>query len=529
MSSIESRSKCPTCGGKLRLNPKTKMYDCPYCGVSSDYKYLSAETANFRAAESLKRSEFHSAQKAYELKLKYDPRNFEALRGLILIAAKVKNVDELVSVDSYKAQRKPEVGEALERAKSECEEEHKAYFEQLTLVLNMQRQFPQTERDLTTLKESLSSQELALRAMEKKPDPDPYRKGPDKIEGLKSRIETNKVSIKRKEAELKNQRKRFEKARKELFEMDPLTDLSEAPVSESRPSESGSGNSGKHLKAHSCPTCGASLKVHIDRQEYECPFCGDVFDYQYVFEDDVIEKAKEYWSDEELSSAKKAYDFMLQKEPHNFRALRGLVLIAANMKSTEDLGNYYKEPSFRFPAGLVSVRSAEKACKKEHLEYFETMENLLEERLNHQKLMSRLKRLLSSRLPEYAIREQEEEEKKNDSELGPVASGCLTVFLVIFYVIPFVFLFGAAVYFSFPLWASLPAFGLLLIWAGYHIVDAIKDGIANHKYKQSLKENPKADPKTQLRQQIRASSEKVDELCKKLRDLDPDPEDSISE
>ncbi|MCR5057921.1 MAG: hypothetical protein K6A81_04820 [Clostridiales bacterium] len=68
------------------------------------------------------------------------------------------------------------------------------------------------------------------------------------------------------------------------------------------------------------------------------------------------------------------------------------------------MGNYYKEPSFRFPAGLVSVRSAEKACKKEHLEYFETMENLLEERLNHQKLMSRLKRLLSSRLPEYAIR-----------------------------------------------------------------------------------------------------------------------------
>ncbi|MBP5187489.1 MAG: hypothetical protein J6040_10615 [Clostridiales bacterium] len=155
------------------------MYDCPYCGVSSDYKYLSAETANFRAAESLKRSEFHSAQKAYELKLKYDPRNFEALRGLILIAAKVKNVDELVSVDSYKAQRKPEVGEALERAKSECEEEHKAYFEQLTLVLNMQRQFPQTER------------------------------------------------VKRKEAELNNQRERFEKARKELFEMDPEDSISE--------------------------------------------------------------------------------------------------------------------------------------------------------------------------------------------------------------------------------------------------------------------------------------------------------------
>jgi len=36
------------------------------------------------------------------------------------------------------------------------------------------------------------------------------------------------------------------------------------------------------IKSHTCATCGGELIINLDRQLYECPFCGVTFDFDFV-------------------------------------------------------------------------------------------------------------------------------------------------------------------------------------------------------------------------------------------------------
>ena len=45
------------------------------------------------------------------------------------------------------------------------------------------------------------------------------------------------------------------------------------------------------IKKHICPTCGGTLIVNVERQMYECPFCGMTFDYDYFREKNGLEIA----------------------------------------------------------------------------------------------------------------------------------------------------------------------------------------------------------------------------------------------
>ena len=72
--------------------------------------------------------------------------------------------------------------------------------------------------------------------------------------------------------------------------------------------------------------CGGLLDIDIDRQVYICPFCGVTFDYEYFRKDNVLDIATKSLNRREFGAAKDAFEYMLQKDPHNFEALRGLIL-----------------------------------------------------------------------------------------------------------------------------------------------------------------------------------------------------------
>ena len=93
----------------------------------------------------------------------------------------------------------------------------------------------------------------------------------------------------------------------------------------------------KDVNAHICPTCGGNLSVDIERQVYVCPYCGVTFDYDYFREESVLGIAARALKNNEFDSADRAYDFMLDKEPDNFEALRGKALIAMNITKIEDI------------------------------------------------------------------------------------------------------------------------------------------------------------------------------------------------
>lgn len=113
--------------------------------------------------------------------------------------------------------------------------------------------------------------------------------------------------------------------------------------------------------------CGGLLDIDLDRQMYICPFCGVSFDYEYFREDNVKEIANKSLSRCEFGAAKDAFDFILQKDPHDFQALRGLILCRCKWKNLLPIKTYNQVHLKEDDPYLVS---AIENCRPENKEYF---------------------------------------------------------------------------------------------------------------------------------------------------------------
>ena len=121
------------------------------------------------------------------------------------------------------------------------------------------------------------------------------------------------------------------------------------------------------IKSNICDMCGGLLDIDIDRQVYICPFCGVTFDYEYFRKDNVITIAKTALKRREYGSARDAYEYMLKKDPHNFEALRGLILCKCRWVSMTPL---LKSSEVFLSAQEPALINAINNCLPEHKEYF---------------------------------------------------------------------------------------------------------------------------------------------------------------
>ncbi len=131
-----------------------------------------------------------------------------------------------------------------------------------------------------------------------------------------------------------------------------------------------------NMKKHSCPSCGGQLRVNLNGQMYECPFCGVTYDYEYFREDDVLSRASQFLGRGEWVAATDAYDFLLTKEPHNFEALLGKILAAAHMKRQEDMANIEIFRSIDYVKVKDCTSQALRDTDSTHKEYFEKVKEL---------------------------------------------------------------------------------------------------------------------------------------------------------
>ncbi len=172
-----------------------------------------------------------------------------------------------------------------------------------------------------------------------------------------------------------------------------------------------------HVKTHTCPTCGGQLIVNEDRQMYECLFCGVTFDYEYFNKDDVLELGARALSYGEFQSARQAYNFMLTKDPHNFQALRGEILIDAMLTNTSDLGNaevLRKLPDGRYNMMEKRVDVAITEAMPEHTGYFNKMKELLAAGREYQNEQSTIKKIHGERKRGYSNISSLENEKEEN-------------------------------------------------------------------------------------------------------------------
>ena len=110
-----------------------------------------------------------------------------------------------------------------------------------------------------------------------------------------------------------------------------------------------------NLKNHACPSCDDQLRVN---------------------EDDMLSQAAQLLGKEEWTAASDAYDFLLNKEPHDFEALHGKILAAAHMKTPEDMADPEILRSVNYEEVNRCIIQALRDTDSTHKEYFEKVQEL---------------------------------------------------------------------------------------------------------------------------------------------------------
>lgn len=410
MSQIK-RHQCPSCGGNLIDDSEKQIYRCTSCGSSYDYDYFREEQLHVMGETYLSRGEVNAAVDAYKLILRKNPHDFLALRGLMLAAAYLKDMDGFSRIGEAKhfSYDSKLVGEVLDAAS----EEDKKYFSEFgEIYVNKEKQID-LNREIKSLRKERERIEANIRFTDNtryeyyfeskygQHSPKPifivvwiltaFYSVPSFI-GIFDNIDEGGVSIlfavicglalliglginylivyprlkmikridadvnelqaesdktgeqiKKLEAEAEELSDDIMKAIRDFVKKDSL--ITKDSVKEQVP------EFGK-IKKHQCPSCGGSLRIDSDKQMYHCTFCGSTYDYEYFREDRVHKAGETYLSRGEFMATTEAYEFMLKKDPHDFLALRGLMLAAAHLTDMSELDQVNE--SFSYDAQMVN-------------------------------------------------------------------------------------------------------------------------------------------------------------------------------
>ena len=424
MSKIK-KDQCPSCGGNLIDDSEKQIYRCTSCGSSYDYDYFREEKLHGLGETYLSRGESRAAVDAYKLILEKKPHDFLALRGLMLASAYLKDMDGLTRIGDAKhfSYDSKLVGEVIESAS----EEDKEYFTEFGKIYVKKQELIDRNREIESLRREREKIEAHIRFVDgtryeyyfktKHGEQNPrfvfilvwcltafyslpsFVGALDNIDeggisvffavfgvvalliglginflivypkmkmikeidafirDLKSESEATARKIKDHEDEAEKLSYDIRKAIGDFVKKDRLItkDSVKEQVSEI-----------STIKKHQCPSCGGSLRIDSDKQIYHCTFCGSTYDYEYFREDRIHEAGETYLSRGEFMATTEAYEFMLKKDPHDFLALRGLMLAAAHLTDMSELDKVNE--SFSYDVQMVN-RVIENASEEDK-EYF---------------------------------------------------------------------------------------------------------------------------------------------------------------
>ena len=122
------------------------------------------------------------------------------------------------------------------------------------------------------------------------------------------------------------------------------------------------------IKKNQCPSCGGNLIDDSEKQMYRCTSCGSSYDYDYFREERLHSMGETYLSRGEVEAAVDAYRLILNKVPHDFLALRGLMLAAAYLKDMDGFAHISDARHFSYDSSLAG--EVFDAASEEDKEYF---------------------------------------------------------------------------------------------------------------------------------------------------------------
>ena len=132
------------------------------------------------------------------------------------------------------------------------------------------------------------------------------------------------------------------------------------------------------LKSYTCAKCGAVLSVDKVEGQMACPFCGNEFDLVDFHREDLMLQAEECLSRGAYEPARKKFNQVLESDPTDIVAYRGLILCAGRVQSTENLRDRYKQASGDLDAIRRIVASANENVTEEDADYLDKLVCLFE-------------------------------------------------------------------------------------------------------------------------------------------------------
>ena len=405
---------CASCGGQLKVHEDRQIYECAFCGATFDYEFFQLRDLLDLASRSLKMMEFPSARQKYNFILTKDPHNFEALRGLVLCAAKVRSFDSFSNPDKCDLKS---VESEIVFAKENALEEDKIYFERLSEMLGLSDEYKETcagimECELAIRKESESAQELEessiiisgipgmligvalcvgaflmvniigyvvwqifcglvvagvilwmiLTAKKKNKLIEPHRQA---VFENKSKAE----ELKKNASETKS---RVDALFNELKEMKPEEEHEEVKTASEKTAQG------------ECTNCGGELIINLERNVYECLFCGMTLDYEFVRDEDVYVTAIKAMKNGQFAEADDMFLRMLEEKPNDVNALFGRIMCAGKLN---DVGTFRILWDEMVLLNVMKTRTQEAidATEGDDKEYFGKIAEILE---NYEKYRS---------------------------------------------------------------------------------------------------------------------------------------------
>jgi hypothetical protein len=89
--------------------------------------------------------------------------------------------------------------------------------------------------------------------------------------------------------------------------------------------------------SHDCPKCGGELLIDTDKLIYSCDFCGMTFDFDYFETANLLSVANRALGRGEFNAARKMFEELSEKDPHDTAVLRGLLFCDEKSESLYSL------------------------------------------------------------------------------------------------------------------------------------------------------------------------------------------------
>ncbi len=142
---------CSNCGAVLNVEQGHRLFDCPFCGADFDYYYFYRKDMLEQADVCMRRMDFAEAKARFNDILAHDPKEFLALRGLVLCEGGIISIKNITVPEKLRgcqfAKARLELQNALEAAR----DEDKEYFRKLDEMMELAKEYIKLKDERDTL------------------------------------------------------------------------------------------------------------------------------------------------------------------------------------------------------------------------------------------------------------------------------------------------------------------------------------------------------------------------------------------